>query len=106
MYPTKYKRLRATLSRPALRRLRGTCRSNEGLGRVHRIPPSFLSQRKRAVPERLRMRWVVSGDPKAITRNVTRYLLVLSVSYGGHHGRARIASEDRGGAGEGGGSHS
>jgi hypothetical protein len=79
----------------------GTCRSNEGLRRVHRIPPSFLSQRNRAVPACLRMHWVVSGDPKAITRDVTRYLLAHSVSYVGHHGRARIVSEDRGGAGEG-----
>jgi hypothetical protein len=42
------------------------------------------------------------GDPNAITRDVTRYLSALSGSYGGHHGRARIASDGRGGAGEGG----
>ena len=54
------------------------------------------------VAERLRRLWVVLGDPKAITRDVTRYLLALSVSYGRHRRRTRIASDDRGGAGEGG----
>src|SRR5215204_3023370 len=32
-YPTKHKRSRAALSRPGLRGLRGTCRTNEVLGR-------------------------------------------------------------------------
>ena len=102
-YPTKYKRLRATLWRPALRRLQATYNSDEDLARGHTIPRSPLAQRTRAVPELLRMRWVVSGDPKAITRDVRRYLSAFPVSNGGHHGRARIASDDRGGAGEGSG---
>ena len=45
---------------------------------------------------------MVSGDPKAIAREATRWLSALSVSCGGHHGRARIASDYRGVAGEGG----
>ncbi len=45
---------------------------------------------------------MVWGDPKAITREARRWLLALSLSYGDHHGRARIASDHRGGAREGG----
>jgi hypothetical protein len=68
-YPTKYKRLGATLWRPALWRLQATYNSDVGLARGHTIP---------------------------------RYLSTHSVSYGGHHGRARIASDDRGAVREGG----
>jgi hypothetical protein len=71
-YPTKCKRLRATFSRLSLRGVHATFRGSEGLARGHRIPPSLLSQRTRVVPERLRMRWVVSGNPNAITRDLTR----------------------------------
>ena len=65
-YPTKYKRLRATLWRPALRRLQATYNSDEGLARGHTIPRSPLAQRTRAVPELLRMRWVVSGTRRPL----------------------------------------
>jgi hypothetical protein len=74
MYPTKCKRLRATLSRHALRRLRTTFRSSQGLAIGYRIPRPLLSQRTRAVPDGLLRGWVVSGDPDADTRDVTRYL--------------------------------
>src|SRR5919112_4207413 len=60
-YPTKYKRPRATLWRPALWRLQATYNSDVGLARGHTIPRSPLAQRTRAVPELLRMPWVVSG---------------------------------------------
>src|SRR5687768_2249960 len=80
--------------------MRATFSGSEGLARGPRILPSLLSQRNRVVAERLRRPWVVLGDPKAITRDVTRYLLALSVSYGRHRRRTRIASDDRGGAGE------
>jgi drug/metabolite transporter (DMT)-like permease len=63
-YPTKCQRLRATLSSPTLRRSPATFRGSEGLARGHRIPRSLLSQLNRAVGERLRRRWVVSGDPR------------------------------------------
>jgi hypothetical protein len=52
------------------------------VARGHRIPPSLLSQRNRAVSERLRRRRVVSGDPKAITRRGVFYLSALSVGFG------------------------
>jgi DNA processing protein len=79
-YPTKYKRLRATFPRSALGGAHATIRSNQRLVRGHRILPSLLSQRDRVVPERLRMRWVVSGVEGGITRDVTRCLSALSVS--------------------------
>ena len=37
-YPTKYKQLRATLSRSSLRGVHATIRSNEGLGMEHELP--------------------------------------------------------------------
>src|SRR5215217_589840 len=43
-YPTKYKLYRAKLSRPALRGMRGTIRSNEGLAAGYNLPRSHLSQ--------------------------------------------------------------
>jgi hypothetical protein len=43
---------------------------------------------------------VVWGEPKAITREARRWLWPLSLSYGDDHGRARIASDHRGGARE------
>jgi hypothetical protein len=41
-YPTKYKRLRATLSRSSLRRVHATIESNQGLARRHRIARRFF----------------------------------------------------------------
>jgi hypothetical protein len=90
-YPTKCKRLRATLPRPTLRRLHATFRGSEGLAWGHRILSSLPSQRNRAVPERLRMRWVVSGGseghylrrdalPLGATREATEVIMAARES--------------------------
>ena len=65
-YPTEYNRLRAVFPRSALRGVYARIRSNESLAMGHRIPHPLLSQSTRAVPEYLRRRWVVAGDPNAI----------------------------------------
>src|ERR671920_754166 len=44
-YPTKYKRSRATLSRPALRGMRSAIRTNESLEVGYNLPRSHSSQR-------------------------------------------------------------
>jgi len=77
-YPRKYKRLRATLWRPALWRLQATYNSDEGLARDIRFRVHLLR----------------NGPARYLSSSgcvdVRRYLSAHSVGYGSHHGRARI----------------
>jgi hypothetical protein len=60
-YPTKYKQLRATLSRSCLRRVHATIRSNEGVGMEHELPyRSIRNSDSGTHNHSVRMRWNLS----------------------------------------------